>query len=306
MRALLPLTFLIAPLAAAQNNTYVLPLGGAAELGLGWTTTTATGAAGLLSTPAAAAGVAREVVVTAMRWSDGAPLTQGRLSAVFPMGNGLPLSPSVGLVAGGFVRSDDATAGGTASRNEFLGGVTLAGMAGPLRLGVGVKAVRATYDEVMGGSSAATGVTVDAGVQGHFAGSALVVGLALRHVGGASSGVVEADPPSEINVGASWQALTLQSDDGGPPLARLRLVGELQQAATGPRATTANVGVEIVGFDRFAARIGRVEPLGDTAEDARWTFGLGYAQDRFRADIAVLPSPLGNDAALLLTLGTHF
>ena len=52
--------------------------------------------------------------------------------------------------------------------------------------------------------------------------------------------------------------------------------------------------------------IGRVEPLGDTAEDARWTFGLGYAQDRFRADIAVLPSPLGNDAALLLTLGTHF
>lgn len=298
------LALLAAPIASAQTDTYLLPLGGAVEMGLGGTNTTARGAGSLLSTPAAAAGAEREVAVSVMRWSDGLPLTQGRLTAVFPLGNALPLRPSIGLVAGGFVR-DEATVGtGNDSRSEFVGGVTLAGVAGPLRMGVGAKMVRASYEEDLGGSSSASGVTFDAGVQGHFAGSALVVGLALRHYGGTSSGVVRAEPPSEIHVGASWQALTIQSDDGGAPLARLRLVGDVQEGSV--RATTVNAGVEVIGFDRFAARIGRVSPLGSSTEDPSWTFGLGYAQDRFRADVAVRPSPLGNDAALLLTVASRF
>ena len=173
-------------------------------------------------------------------------------------------------------------------------------------MGVGVKALHAAYNDPNGGLSSAEGVTFDAGVQGHFAGSALIVGLALRHFGGASSGIVRVEPPSEMHVGASWQALTIQSEDGGAPLARVRLVGDVQQAGSGPRAMTWNTGVEVVGFDRFAARIGRLTPIADTQEEPFWTFGLGYTQDRFRADIAVRPSPIGNDAALLLTVASRF
>lgn len=298
---------LVAAPASAQTDTYMLPLGGAAEVGAGWTTATTRGAGALLSTPAAVAGTPREVTVTVMRWSDA--LTQGRLSAVFPLGQRLPLNLSVGVVAGGFVRSADAAGGAaTASRGEFIGGATLGAGVGAVRAGVGVKGLLASYDDAAGGRTSATGVTVDAGVQAHFAGEALVVGLALRHFGPATSGQFEVEPPAEIHVGVAWQALTLRPSDSGVPLARVRLVGDVQQGAT--RARTLNTAVEVVGFDRFTGRLGYVKPLDDgdaNAEiDPRWTFGLGYAQDAWRADVAVLPSPIGNEAALLLTLGTRF
>ncbi len=299
--------------AATAQDLLRLPVYGAVEAGMGFTLATATGAAALFATPAGMGVGTREVAVTVLRWSDGPPFTTGTLAATLPLGPGLPLGaglslrPTLGFVAGGFVRTTGTGTDGNALFDiETTLGAALGVSGGPLRAGVGFKGLRVSQQR----DAVFRGLSIDVGVQAAFAAGDLVLGAVLRNAGPALSGPgsLRADLPTEVRAGASWRALSVRAADGGPPIARLRLAADLANTTTGDDTRqTFHTGAEVVGFDQFAGRIGRVTALGDTPDAlSRWTFGLGYRQGRLHADAAVLPSPEGADPSVSFTLRTGF
>ena len=302
------LGLLAAPLARAQD-VLRLPIYAAADAGAGLTVATARGAAALFATPAgmAGGGDARrgDGGVTVLLWNEGRPITVGAAAAAVPLGRGLPLRPTVGVFASGFVRETGAEAGAaTDARSEALLGVALGVEVGAngraLRAGVALKGVRVAFVD----DAVFLGPAVDVGVQGEIAGGDLVAGLAVRHLGPSlrGPGRLRSDLPAEVRVGASWQALNLRADDGAT-LARLRVVADVSDATDEAVGTILHAGAEVAAFGQFAVRVGRAMPFGDASQEpSRWTFGLGYAQGRLRADAAVLPSPQGSDASASFTL----
>ena len=299
LACLMALSATASPAARAQD-VLRLPVYGAVEAGMGLTLSAATGAAALFATPVGMAARAPEAALTVLRWNDGRPITLGALAATRPIGRGGGVRPVVGVFATGFVRGDDAGEAGSAS--EIAAGAALSIGAGPLRVGVAARGVRVAFDDAV-----FSGLTVDAGAQGTFAAGDLVVGGALRHAGPALSGPgdLRADLPGEVRAGASWRALSVRAADGGAPIARLRVAADLASATGDATRQTFHAGAEVVAFDQFSGRIGRVTALGDTPDAlSRWTFGLGYRQGRLHADAAVLPSPEGTDPSVSFTLRT--